>query len=285
MLPARVYDSGFPLSHDTYNGIAAAGDGRIYYILCSEDPVVGGQMYCCDPAAQTIHHVADLTRSCGESDSVSQGKSHVPFIESDGRLWFATHIGYYDIVDGKEMPGSPPPGRSPYPGGHVLAYHLASGSVEDYGIPIPGEGILTMGMDTSHGLVYGLTWPHGRFFRFDARTRQSTDLGLVFNDGELGIGNNYRTICRSLAVDPRDGSAYLLAERDRFTCAGLAQTQSSSCPAFRCERTTSVPTILPLRDTWLTAGGKWSGTPGSNGSMACTGIQDTCSPSTPLTTT
>ncbi|HNV00746.1 MAG TPA: hypothetical protein PKK20_12475, partial [Verrucomicrobiota bacterium] len=35
-LIARIHDSGFPQGHDTYNGMLAASDGRIYYVLCSE---------------------------------------------------------------------------------------------------------------------------------------------------------------------------------------------------------------------------------------------------------
>ena len=31
-LKAEVHDSGFPLAHDTYNGLSAASDGRIYYV-------------------------------------------------------------------------------------------------------------------------------------------------------------------------------------------------------------------------------------------------------------
>lgn len=207
-LRGRVFDSGFPLSHDTYNGITGASDGRIYYILCSEDVAIGAQMYCFDPCRGNIRHVADLTKACGEENTVCQGKSHVPFVEANGRLWFATHVGYYDIIDGKEMPGAPPTGRQPYPGGHILAYDLTTGAIHDFGIPITCQGILTMGMDTSSGQVYGLTWPQGRFFRFDVASRRSTDLGLVFESGELGTGAHYRTICRSLAVDPRDGSIY-----------------------------------------------------------------------------
>lgn len=207
-LRGRVFDSGFSFAHDTYNGITSASDGRIYYILCSEDVAIGAQMYRFDSTSGGVHHVADLTQACGESNAVCQGKSHVPFTETDGRLWFATHIGYYDIVDGKEMPGAPPAGRSPYPGGHILAYDLATGAIEDFGIPIPGEGILTMGMDIGNGQVYGLTWPRGRFFRFDVSSRRSTDLGLVFDAGEMGTQSQYRTICRSLAIDPRDGSVY-----------------------------------------------------------------------------
>ena len=97
------------MSHDTYNGIGAASDGLIYYILCSEDIEIGAQMYSFDPVTERIVHRADLTAACGETNSVCQGKSHVPFVEADDRLWFATHIGYYDIIDGKEMPGAPPP--------------------------------------------------------------------------------------------------------------------------------------------------------------------------------
>jgi hypothetical protein len=231
-LRAHVFDSGFPLSHDTYNGLASAGDGRIYYILCSEDAAVGGQMYGLEPTTGTVHHVADLTEACGENNSICQGKSHVNFVESNGRLWFATHIGYYDIVDGKEMPGTPPAGLGPYPGGHVLAYDLATGITEDFGIPIPGEGILTMGMDTIHGLVYGLTWPEGRFFRFDVRTRRSKDLGLMFEGGELGTGNSYRTICRSLAVDPRDGSVYFTRGEGSIHVCRFGSDKVEQLPGF-----------------------------------------------------
>ena len=207
-LQAQVFDSGFALAHDTYNGIGAASDGCVYYILCSEQCETGGRMYRLDPARNVIHLVADLTEACGESDSICQGKSHVPFVESKGHLWFATHLGYYDIIDGKEMPGAPRPGQAAYPGGHVLAYDMASGTIEDLGIPLEGEGILTMNMDTEAGFVYGLTWPEGHFFRFDIATRQTTDLGLMFEGGELGLGERYRTVCRSLAVDPRDGAVY-----------------------------------------------------------------------------
>ncbi len=41
-LIAETYDSGFPLAHDTYNGMAAGSDGRIYYVLCSQALRRGG---------------------------------------------------------------------------------------------------------------------------------------------------------------------------------------------------------------------------------------------------
>ena len=50
-LLARVYDSGFPEAHDTYNGIGAASDGRVYYVLSSERHDVAAQMFVLDPAS------------------------------------------------------------------------------------------------------------------------------------------------------------------------------------------------------------------------------------------
>src|SRR5690606_4915999 len=127
----------------------------------------------------------------------------------EGKLYFATHIGYYSIVDGMEKMGIPPAGMKPYPGGHLLAYDMASGSFTDLAVEPLGEGILALTMDTERGLMYGLTWPAGRFFRFDLEQRRWSDCGRTALDGENGTGSRYRTICRSLTVDPRDGCVYL----------------------------------------------------------------------------
>src|SRR6266536_5591041 len=134
-MTARIFDSGFALAHDTYNGMIAARDGCIYYVLCSDRAETAGQMYRYDPRANRILHVGDLTQACGESGSVAHGKSHVNFVEAGGKLWFATHTGYYQIVDGTEKMGAPPPGLKPYTGGHLLAYDLESRRFEDRGIP------------------------------------------------------------------------------------------------------------------------------------------------------
>ena len=102
----------------------------------------------------------------------------------------------------------PPAGHLPYPGGHLLAFDMKTETFENLGI-VPGhEGILSMNMDTARGRIFGLTWPTGRFFRFDLARRDLKDFGLVCQLGEDGTGPKYRTICRSIAVDPGDGSAY-----------------------------------------------------------------------------
>jgi hypothetical protein len=209
-LTARTYNSKFALAHDTYNGLSCASDGRIYYVLSTERYDVGAMMCVFDPATQTVRQLGDLTTACGENGSkaIVQGKSHVQFVECAGKLYFATHVGYYSIVDGMETMGVPPPGCKPYPGGHLLAYDTAAGTFEDLAVAPEHEGVLSMNMDTRHGRIFGLTWPTGHFFRFNLAGHDLKDFGPVKALGERGKGPSYRTICRSIAVVPDDGSAY-----------------------------------------------------------------------------
>ncbi len=209
-LAARIYNSGFDLAHDSYNGISAASDGKIYYVLSSQTIDTGAQVYQFDPATEKIKHLADLTEICGEKGlkAIPQNKSHVRFWEANGKLYFASHIGYYTIKNGMETMGDPPAGYKAYPGGHFLSYDLATGKFENLVVDPHGEGIITMTMDPARGRLYGITWPTGYFIRYDLRTKELKDLGLYSELGESVRGPKYRTLCRSMAVDPRDGSVY-----------------------------------------------------------------------------
>jgi hypothetical protein len=214
-LIAKVYDSGFPDAHDSYNGMGTGSDGRIYYVLSSEKIDVAAQMRSFDPINGRIENLGDLTEASGEKGrkAIAQGKSHVTFVETDGKLYFATHVGYYSIIDGMEKMGVPPKGTAPYPGGHLLAYDMKRKSFEDLGIAPEREGVITMNMDTTRKRIYGITWPTGYFFRYDIPKREMKNLGPVAARGENGVGKEYETICRSLAVDPGDGSVYFTNSR------------------------------------------------------------------------
>jgi hypothetical protein len=209
-LIAESFDSGFAKAHATFNGMLEASDGKVYYVLCSEVVDTGAQMFSYDPVSGHIQHLADLTEAAGEKGlhAIPQGKSHVNFVEWQGKLYFSTHVGYYTRVNGRESMGVPPPGYKPYPGGHFMAYDMATGKTQRLASAPPGEGIIDFNMDGKRGRLYGLTWPSGHFLRYDMASGELKDLGRTSREGEAGTGPGYRILCRSLAVDPEDGSVY-----------------------------------------------------------------------------
>ncbi len=214
-LIARTYDSGFAGAHDTYNGLAASSDGRIYYVLSSAAVDNGAQLYRYDPELDVISHCGDLTEACGEKESrtIVQGKCHTVPLESAGRWYLGTHCGYYDIVDGTERMGSPPEGYRPYPGGHFLTYDVGKCQWEDLGLAPAREAILAMTMDPRRGRLYALSWPRALFLICDAEQRAVRSLGPVTPENESGGGEPYGAICRSLVLDPESGSVYFTTAR------------------------------------------------------------------------
>ncbi|WP_436413137.1 hypothetical protein [Petrimonas sp.] len=221
-LIATRYFSGFDLAHDTYNAISAASDGKIYYVLSSQPYNIAGQVHVYDPVTDKTRFLADLTEICGEKGKkvIAQGKSHVHFYESNGKLYFATHVGYYEMIDGMErLPVTTPEGYGLYTGGHFLSYDLNSGKFEDLGLAPHGEGVLTMTMDSERKQIYAITWPKGYFIHYNLESGEIRDLGLVSANGEGGrIGEDYRVLCRSIFVDPRDGLVYYSTAEGDIMC-------------------------------------------------------------------
>jgi len=222
---ATVYNSGFVHAHDTYNGISSASDGKIYYVLCSQLMDVAGQMFVLDPKSGKTEFLGDLSEICGEKDMkvVAQGKSHVNFVESNGKLYFATHLGYYSIINGMEKTGLPTGEYKAYRGGHLLAYDMKTKKFEDLGIGPNKEGIITMNMDTQRGLIYGLSWPTGILFRYDVARKEMKDLGPFTGKGEDGIGKDFRVVCRSITINSDNGTVYMTNAEGQIKCLKLGQ--------------------------------------------------------------
>ena len=69
--------------------------------------------------------------------------------------------------------------------GHLYKINGIDGEkpeISDLGIPVDGQGIQTMAMDTDRGLIYGLTTPAGRFFVYDiaAQTTETITFGTTY---------------------------------------------------------------------------------------------------------
>jgi len=211
-LEGFYYYSGFDSTSNTYNSISSASDGRIYYVLSSGSYDVGAQFYIYDPKTDEIEHVADLSDASGEGGTnlIPQGKSHVNFFEKEGKLYFATHLGVYEIFNGVELiPRNLPDGYEPYPGGHFLSYDMETGDFEKLATAPHGEGIISMRMDTDRGHLYGLTWPSGYFLHYDLNTGNMVERDPVSGAGEAGtLGEDFRVVARSLFVDSGTGIVY-----------------------------------------------------------------------------
>lgn len=253
LMAERIY-SGFEDAHDTYNAISAASDGMIYYVLSSQRYDEGGQFYRYNPNDGKVEKLADISEAIGERQMkyIAQGKSHVEFEECGGKLYFATHAGYYQMIDGAEqMPVEAPEGWKLYPGGHFLSYDMSTGQIEDLALAPNGEGIITMTMDMDRMHLYALTWPKGIFLDYDINRSELHDLGPVTKAGETMLGTQeFRVICRSMFVDPRDGNVYW------STADGDIWTYNPS---------TGVPSILEGVDLRLDYFGKYD--PSDAGSM------------------
>jgi len=211
-LIANCFDSGFLEAHDTYNALSAASDGCIYYVLSSDQINVGGQMFRFDPLKEEIKFLGDLNVICGQAGqkSIAQGKSHVLFYEFQNKLYFSTHVGYYQLIDGMDrLPEQAPDGFDLYPGGHILSYDLKDESFEDLAMIPNGEGVVTMTMDTHRGNIFGITWPTGHFFCYQVKEKKLTLLDKISGNGEAGTpGKDFRSLCRSLVVDDDTGFCY-----------------------------------------------------------------------------
>jgi hypothetical protein len=189
-----------------------ASDGRLYYVLSSDKLDVGGQMFRFNPSSEEIKHLGDLNVICGQSDKkcIAQGKSHVLFYEYQQKLYFATHVGYYQLIDGMDrLPEQTPDGFDLYPGGHILSYDLSNETFEDLSMIPDGEGVVSMCMDTQRGNMFGITWPTGQFFTYQVKDKKLTRLGKISGNGEAGTpGEDFRSLCRSLVVDEDTGYCY-----------------------------------------------------------------------------
>ncbi|HTF30608.1 MAG TPA: hypothetical protein VK625_17260 [Flavitalea sp.] len=216
---AQVFNSGFDDSHDTYNAISAASDGRIYYVLSSDKIDIPGRVYSFDPKETKIDFLGDLNEICDEdpAKTIVQGKSHVRFYEKDNKLYFSTHIGYYELIDGMDrLPQSKSGSYELYPGGHFIEYDLKTQKFKSLGKIPGGEGAVSMTMDTKRGNIFAISWSTGNLIHFNITTNLLKNLGPVSEKGEAGKpGEDFRSLCRSLFIHPATGNCYFsVAEGD-----------------------------------------------------------------------
>jgi hypothetical protein len=89
-------------------------------------------------------------------------------------------------------------------------------AVEDLGIPAPGEGIYCLELSAGGDKLYGVTYPHGKFFVFDLASRQTSIIGDTWREV---IFSGPRRALRSLPADlivDRRGRCYYASDGGRL---------------------------------------------------------------------
>lgn len=154
---AEAYDPGFDEGDSNYHSLISASDGRIYFTVSTHRHDRHARLFCFDPSVRKMVYAIDIGVALQESPGhLPHGKVHVPLFEVDGKIYFATHVGYY-----QQLPGS----RAVYPGFHILLHDMSTGSIVDlYRGPHP-EGLISAVMDSKRMIYYGLTWPSGLLVR------------------------------------------------------------------------------------------------------------------------
>ena len=264
-LIARTYNSGFPEAHDTYNGLSSASDGRIYYVLSTDRFDVSARMFVFDPATRQIKHLGDLTEACGEKgqNTIVQGKSHVNFVDCGRQALFRHphrllqhHRRHGE--DGHPASGLEAVSRRPLAG-------LRHGHRQ---VRRPGHRPQARGHpDLGHGhAARPALRPHlAHRPLLPLRPGQEGDEGLrrrQRGQGENGKGATYRTICRSIAVEPRRRLGLLHRRRRRDPPLPRGPRR----PGNRRGRGPEEGLLRPLRlrprpATWATTGARSSGGP------------------------
>lgn len=163
-----------------WQGITVASDGNCYFSSSTHSKSHGAGFHKFDP--ETYEHTMlaeDMTALCGEEFTKSQqGKIHSPIVESDGWLYFTTHLSNY----WKE-------GIEDYTGAHVLGYELSTGKFRDFGIVKPRYSIYSaIGVDPERKKLYVFVVPFlpelyesdgCHLYGIDMVTGEKEDLGLV----------------------------------------------------------------------------------------------------------
>lgn len=114
-----------------------------------------------------------------------------------------------------------------YAGGHLYRYDPVKGDVgarlpaepcplEDLGVPVKGNTIYALAIDTKARRLYGITYPDARFFSWDLDKKKARDHGPILERKIFsGPERTWRSVPRSLYVAP-DGRVYASGEDGRI---------------------------------------------------------------------
>jgi outer membrane protein assembly factor BamB len=189
------------------------GESAVTSLVIGADGILYGatsgkraHLFALDPA---WGHVFPLGHLPGE-ESIYHSLASAP----DASIYIGTTLHNIGRIDerGRDVLAK----YEDYAGGHIYRFNAAEErdsrkrmqhpdpsralpSSEDLGIPVPGEGIVSLVM--GEGALYGITFPSGYFFVTDIATGQTEDKGAIC--GPPLHEEPFRSIPRALVLDEK----------------------------------------------------------------------------------
>lgn len=156
-----------------WQGIIAASDGNCYFASSSHSNRNAAMFFKFDPATEEISVlIEDMSRQVGEdpTEVTAQGKIHSAVVESNGWLYFGTHMATFKNI---------------YPGAHLIGFELETGEIRDFGVMEPGySNYAGVAADSKNNAVFiYVVWPGQRndkpcyLFRVDVETGEKRKVG------------------------------------------------------------------------------------------------------------
>lgn len=165
------------------------------------------------PGAQGVHNAVAVDSTGAVFFGTGRNMSAKAEISQD----YGRELGHDHVV--RKMWADIEDSYADYEGGRIFRFDPESweaalyaanstAEVQDLGVAVPGEGIYCMTLSLDGGSLYGVTYPHGKFFVFDIALKKATVIGdtwiqSVFSGPRAGV----RTLPGALALD-REGNCY-----------------------------------------------------------------------------
>ena len=237
-----------------WSAITATHDSQVIAGLCRDNEPAYLAHF--DDASRTFAAVLCVDASIHDAGEwrARQAKIHTQLVElPDGWVYGGTHLA--EEGDARS-----------YAGGHWLRYDPRSHKMEDLGLAMAHEGLLSLVADAPRGCLYAITYPGAFLLRFDLVSRRTQVLGKTSRDDNvnrvffvLGQGAVYTNQVYSPASQP--GGIYI------FDAASESQ-RIEALPVYRKSRgryTDRVETEAPwLYNYWI------AGAIGRDGNVAYT---------------
>lgn len=120
--------------------------------------------------------------------------------------------------------------NSRYEGGRLFLLDTESGEFTDFGVIAEGQGINCIAVDSTRGLVYGVTYPAGHLFSFDLNSRSVKDFGEVMTPWRVKhLGRvTWRGIPKVLMIDDAGTVYYSTYYREESEPAVIEEGPSAT---------------------------------------------------------